>query len=256
MYKIEEAIDDVVDQQRRDVVAGGRLVANWYQFTQSALREYCHLLSALASSSHYATGLPILEVGTEYGLSTLAMAHGLQCSPVPLVHTWELDAARWSMTQTRFNRLGAQKVIASHVGRLDVSSLKPASYAMVYVDGDHSYLGCLKDLNDVCGAIHPRGVILCHDSLWEDHPDWNPERNGVRQAIAMFLNNRSEWMAMQLDGFALLQRKQPFDQPSLQEHPNGVRRPGRYKFDASNFQRLLVRPGASSGPVEVVAQSL
>jgi hypothetical protein len=120
---------------------------------------------------------------------------------------------------------------------------------MAYVDGDHSYLGCLKDMNMVCNAVCPRGVILCHDSLWEDHPDWNPARNGVRQAVCQFLANRPEWQAMQLDGFALLQRKQPWNSPSLQDHPEGVHNPGPYKFTPSDMQRRLVRPGASAGAI-------
>lgn len=248
MYSIDNAIDSVVDQQRHDVEAGRVPVANWYQFTQNALRQYCFLLSSLASSSYYATGLPILEIGTEYGLSTLALAYGLQ-NKRDAVHTWEINTDRWASTCKRFSLLGASHVIYARSALFTPDSVVAGGYSMAYVDGNHSYLGCLKDLNMLCNAICQRGIILCHDSLWEDHPDWKPERNGVRQAVCQFLANCPEWRAMQLDGFALLQREQPWSSPSLHDHPEGVSNPGPYKFTPGDLRRSLVRPGASAGEI-------
>ena len=54
------------------------------------------------------------------------------------------------------------------------------SIDLAFVDGDHSYDGCLKDLNHIFPKMKPNSIILCHDAT----PD-----SEVAKSIREFCNN-------------------------------------------------------------------
>lgn len=55
----------------------------------------------------------------------------------------------------------------------------------IYVDGDHSYEGCLKDLNNALSKVKKGGMILGDDYGWPGSK-WN--KPGVTQAVNQFCN--------------------------------------------------------------------
>lgn len=69
-----------------------------------------------------------------------------------------------------------QLVMSSHSGeaRLALTGLK---FDLILVDGDHSYEGCLKDLELACDHLADEGVVVVHDSV---------ANQGVRDAISDF----------------------------------------------------------------------
>ena len=55
----------------------------------------------------------------------------------------------------------------------------------IYVDGDHSYEGCLSDLENSLKAVKPGGLILGDDYGWTNSK-WN--KPGVTKAVNEFIN--------------------------------------------------------------------
>ena len=62
---------------------------------------------------------------------------------------------------------------------------EPKTLDWVYVDGDHTYDGCMKDLQAVKELVKDDGMILGHDyrPAWRKRPDWGVVEsvNDVRQ---------------------------------------------------------------------------
>ena len=58
----------------------------------------------------------------------------------------------------------------------------------IYVDGDHSYEGCLKDLNNAKEVVKPGGLILGDDYGW---PDAKWQKKGVTKAVNEFINKNN-----------------------------------------------------------------
>lgn len=54
----------------------------------------------------------------------------------------------------------------------------------VYVDGDHSYEGCLADLKDSLKVVKPGGIVFGDDYQWPGQPNGKP---GVTRAVDEFL---------------------------------------------------------------------
>ena len=57
-------------------------------------------------------------------------------------------------------------------------TMPTAMYDGVYIDGDHSALGCLTDLVLAWPLLRPGGVVWLDDYLWGDH-DWCTPRTAI-----------------------------------------------------------------------------
>jgi len=55
----------------------------------------------------------------------------------------------------------------------------------IYIDGDHSYEGCLKDLENSLNVVKPGGLILGDDYGWPNAKWFKP---GVTKAVDEFIN--------------------------------------------------------------------
>ena len=55
----------------------------------------------------------------------------------------------------------------------------------IYVDGDHSYEGCLRDLENSIKVVKPGGLILGDDYGW---PNAKWQKPGVTKAVNEFIN--------------------------------------------------------------------
>jgi hypothetical protein len=58
----------------------------------------------------------------------------------------------------------------------------------IYIDGDHSYEGCLSDLENGLKAVKSGGLILGDDYGWPNNR-WN--KPGVTKAVNKFINNNN-----------------------------------------------------------------
>jgi len=63
----------------------------------------------------------------------------------------------------------------------------------VYVDGDHTYNGCMKDLQAVKNLVKDDGMILGHDyrPAWRKRPDW-----GVVESVNDFVEENNYYLTV------------------------------------------------------------
>jgi len=63
----------------------------------------------------------------------------------------------------------------------------------VYVDGDHTYDGCMKDLQAVNKLVKSNGMILGHDyrPAWRKRPDW-----GVVESVNEFVEKNKYFLTV------------------------------------------------------------
>lgn len=70
---------------------------------------------------------------------------------------------------------------------------KPKTFDWVYVDGDHTYDGCMKDLQAVKDLVKDDGMILGHDyrPAWRKRPDW-----GVVESVNDFVTENNYYLTV------------------------------------------------------------
>jgi hypothetical protein len=63
----------------------------------------------------------------------------------------------------------------------------------VYVDGDHTYEGCMKDLQAIKPLVKDDGMILGHDyrPAWRKRPDW-----GVVESVNEFVEENNYYLTV------------------------------------------------------------
>jgi len=116
-----------------------------------------------------ATGNRVLEVGSEYGRSTIALA-----STATIVHAvdWHRGDPQSGFKDSLpafLANLGAHGVrdrVIVHLGRFeDVAPvLRPQAFDLVFIDGDHSAEAIRRDLGLAIPLLRWRGVAVLHDA--------------------------------------------------------------------------------------------
>ena len=157
---------------------------------------YAHLLSGLAA---IAQGT-IVEIGTERGLGTMALAYGSMLShcvhktfPQPLT-TFEINEHHQRRTRSVLEKfaedLGPITYVNSPVAARP--DLLPEAIGLAFVDGDHSYEQAKADLSAVERKLGAYGKILLHDYHGPESAAENLKYgNGVTYAVAEFLHVRT-----------------------------------------------------------------
>ena len=141
----------------------------------------------------------IVEIGSFMGLSALIMARTLYGSGkygarIFCVDTWEGSDEHKSMEVIRKSLLFdtfEQNIFESGLPTFFVPIRKDSvaasadfqdqSFDMIFIDGDHSYKGCLADIQAWYPKLKPGGIFLGHDGELE-----------VRKAVDVFLNDKQE----------------------------------------------------------------
>jgi predicted O-methyltransferase YrrM len=113
-----------------------------------------------------------LEIGTHAGISTAALLAGVEANGG---HVWSVDVhagsryTHWGHPQWKFVQSDSKNTV-------ELGKILPASFDLVFIDGDHSYEGCAADLEN---WGRKGKVVLVHDSD-------TPAFTGVRRAIDEF----------------------------------------------------------------------
>jgi hypothetical protein len=124
----------------------------------------------------------VIEVGRFNGGSTFLLA----CA-TPDVPVWSIDIA--PQDDARLQSLFDQCAVGANV-ELIVGDSQHGSFPSVgaadaiFIDGDHSYEGCLADIENWLPHLHQPGYLIFHDSY---RGDW-----GVQDAIAETLERNSD----------------------------------------------------------------
>lgn len=69
-----------------------------------------------------------------------------------------------------------------------------SSYKFIYIDGDHSYEGCKKDLSIAWDLLEDGGVMFFDD--YNDHLRPNPFKFGVDSAVNEFFLGRDDYVVL------------------------------------------------------------
>lgn len=129
----------------------------------------------------------IVEIGAYLGASASVFAAGLSrtrnaAARIYCVDTWNNDAMsegqRDTMEQFLRNTAAYRDRIVPvrgwSTGVVDSIGAQAGRIDLLFIDGDHSYEGCLADWNAYAGLLSPNAVIAFHDVGWAD---------GVRRVI-------------------------------------------------------------------------
>ncbi len=126
-------------------------------------REECERLAELAE------GKLVLEIGSEYGRSTIALA-----STARVVHAvdWhkgdQASGLKDSLTGFLGNlqRYEVRNKVIIHLGRSEdiLPILRPAIFDVVFIDGDHSVEAATRDAEFAATLTCSGGAIVFHDA--------------------------------------------------------------------------------------------
>jgi predicted O-methyltransferase YrrM len=115
----------------------------------------------------------VLEIGVRHGVSTSALLAGVEEHGG---HVWSIDITDCGQLYTHRQWTFIQ---ADSQWPENILTQIPAHLDLLFVDGDHSYSGCM---NDLLHFGRHAATIMIHDV---DCPDTFP---GVRRAVEDFLN--------------------------------------------------------------------
>lgn len=126
-------------------------------------RAQCERLADLAA------GNVVLEVGSEYGRSTIALA-----STAQIVHAvdWhrgdQMSGFKDSLPTfwANLQRYGVRDNVVVHVGAFEqvAKVFSFAAFDLVFIDGDHSADAARRDALLAYGLVKPDGVVIFHDA--------------------------------------------------------------------------------------------
>lgn len=159
--------------------------SSWYIFTHTTVFERL-LLYRLALQQP--SGATIVEIGSYLGASTCFLAAAVKKidggATLHCVDTWENDAMTegsrdtWGDFQRNTRQYG--DLIVPHRGRAEeIGNLFNKRIDLLFVDGDHSYEGCRRDVLTWLPYLNPGGIIVMHDYGWAE---------GVRQVVGELIN--------------------------------------------------------------------
>jgi predicted O-methyltransferase YrrM len=116
-------------------------------------------------------GAQFLEIGSFFGLSSAITATAFRdaanaTAQLHCVDLWEdYFGASLAAFESNCRKAGAQAHVVAHrrssqtVGQ----AFAPHTFDVAFIDGDHSYEGCLSDLRAVLPLVKPGGKIIGHD---------------------------------------------------------------------------------------------
>lgn len=118
----------------------------------------------------------VVEIGTDVGHSTLAFLLGVQEKGG---HVYSIDN-RWECKKSHLGDPNWTFIHGdSHRDYASIRARLPFTYDVLYIDGDHTYIGAKFDIENYGAFVRPGGFILVHDVLHHDYP-------GVRRAFNEF----------------------------------------------------------------------
>jgi Methyltransferase domain len=135
----------------------------------------------LYEAAYFARG-PILEIGRLHGKSTVVLALGLRDggANVPF-YSLEIQDKHMPIAEGHLRDRGLHGLVTLLQGdsAATIADL-PGRFDTVFVDGEHSYEGVMRDLRALEGRIEPGGVAMFHDCF---HPANATGVYGVARAL-------------------------------------------------------------------------
>ncbi len=105
----------------------------------------------------------IVEIGTNFGVSAIAMALAMKESDTPTGHIYTFDVVSYKeIVLEQFQKIGVQDIITYLPFKTsdDVKDLNLKHVDMCFIDGDHTYKGAEKDYENL---KHLCDYMVFHD---------------------------------------------------------------------------------------------
>jgi predicted O-methyltransferase YrrM len=134
--------------------------------------EYLYMLGKQAK-------VGILETGRFRGGSTTVFAHANRDVPIYSIDLEPQDDVALARLMQDNNFGSNVQMIVGDSQHSKYDQIK--QYDLMFIDGDHSYAGCLADLNNWWNELAPGGHVVCHDCYFG---------NEVQDAVVEFLKNK------------------------------------------------------------------
>lgn len=138
---------------------------------------------ALFYISRYYLPKATLEIGTHLAYSTIALALGANENIVFTVDKKDINAANgaWFRYGKKLppNQLFKMNGITNVIFKNEESEKflsKNAKYDLIFVDGDHSKKGCIKDIILSKEKLNQNGVIILHDYFPDGEQIWEGKK--------------------------------------------------------------------------------
>jgi hypothetical protein len=135
----------------------------------------------LYEAAYFARGA-ILEIGRLHGKSTAVLAMGLRDGGGrgPL-YSLEIQDKHRPIAEGHLHDRGLLELVTLMQGDSATTIAQlPGKFDTIFVDGDHSYEGVMRDLHALEGRIEPGGVAMFHDCF---HPANETGEYGVARAL-------------------------------------------------------------------------
>lgn len=150
----------------------------------------CEVLpNRLALLDRAPKGGVVAEIGVDRG----DFSHEIAARVKPdMLHLFDIDESRIANAEIRRRLAAGDPGLKLHVGDSSalLSALPDAHFDMIYIDGDHTYAGVVKDIQAAEAKIKPGGMLI-----FNDYAVWSPQSMfhcGVAKAVHE-LCLRSDW---------------------------------------------------------------
>ncbi len=143
----------------------------------------------------------ILEIGSKNGLSTRAICEAANV-PVYCIDMWDLTFLNDPRLEVHLHDdskfkeyLKDYKVTAIKGISGEVAKVWDKPIGLLFIDGDHSYQGCMTDYRGFARHIVPGGIIAIHDHIEKYH--------GVTKAVNV-IQKSPVWTDWTQEGFSTI----------------------------------------------------
>jgi len=150
----------------------------------------------LYEAAYFARG-PVLEIGRLHGKSTAVLAIGIRDGDVKVpFYSIEIQDKHRSIAEGHLRDRGLLNLITfvQDDSATAIAAL-PGRFDTVFVDGDHSYEGVMRDMDALEDRIEPGGVVMFHDPF---HPE--NENAGGAYGVASALRERADDLGLAYRG--------------------------------------------------------
>jgi predicted O-methyltransferase YrrM len=151
----------------------------------------------------------IMEIGRYNGGSTFLLA--VACDEYSRVTSIDIAPQNDALLQSALTKNGLERKVRVIVGDSVHTEAKLSFYDLIFIDGDHSYEGVLKDYQHWKSALKPGGHLIFHNAgrsrAWTDtgpgparlvqEIEAHDLKNLIRQpdvgSLAIFLRTQTPW---------------------------------------------------------------
>jgi predicted O-methyltransferase YrrM len=127
-----------------------------------------------AELQHLASGRHVLEIGSAYGYSAVAMALGGAQHITAVDPHAEYDSASVMMANLHAYGVTGKVTMIMDTSDHALAELAGTQFGLVFIDGDHSAKQVKRDVQGSLEMLAPGGILACHDYDEDCQPDVRP----------------------------------------------------------------------------------